>query len=306
MRLVTRSDFDGLVCAVLLEEKGIVDSYLFVHPKDIQDGKIEVDDNDILANVPYAAGCKMWFDHHASEEERLKRERAEYEGVSRKAPSAAQLVWEYYGGESTFGPQLLPLIEAVNRSDSGDLTEKEILDPEGWILLSFIMDARTGLGRFKDYRIGNYRLMEDMISYCRTKTAEEIIEIEDVRERIMRYFDQQDSFVDMIRRCSTVEDNVIVTNLKDEDRIFSGNRFIVYALHPVQNVDVRIMWGREKRNVVFACGHSILNRTSGTDIGKLMLRYGGGGHSRVGTCQVPVEEWKQTLQKIVAVMRRDG
>jgi len=306
MRLVTRSDFDGLVCAVFLEEKGLIDEYLFVHPKDVQDGKIAVSRNDILANVPLAQGCGLWFDHHSSEGERLGKRHVDFEGLSRPAPSAAQVIWEYYGGEAVFGSRFLPLLEAVNKTDSGNLTRDEILYPEGWILLSFIMDARTGLGRFKDYRISNHQLMMDMVQYCRTLEPEQIIIKEDVQERVVRYFDQQELFVEMLLDCSTVQENVVVSNLLTEDTIYSGNRFVIYALYPDQNVDVRIMWGRERQNVVFACGHSILNRSCRSDIGKLMLKHGGGGHRAVGTCQVPSATWDEHLQDIVGTLVRDG
>ncbi|MBT6611316.1 MAG: exopolyphosphatase, partial [Deltaproteobacteria bacterium] len=265
MRLLTRSDFDGLVCAVLLVEKGIVDDYTFVHPKDVQDGKIQATANDVLANIPYVPGCGLWFDHHSSEDERLKTGDLKFEGEVRAAPSAAQVIWDYYGGSNTFDKRLIPLLEATNKTDSGNLTKDEILNPEDWIILSFIMDPRTGLGRFKDYRISNHQLMMDMIQYCRTMTASEIIENYDVQERIMRYFDQQDFFTDMLKRDSEVRGNVVVTNLKEELTIYSGNRFIIYALFPEQNIDVRVMWGRDNQNIVFACGHSILNRTSKTD-----------------------------------------
>jgi nanoRNase/pAp phosphatase (c-di-AMP/oligoRNAs hydrolase) len=306
MRLVTRSDFDGLACAVLLVEKGIVDNYLFVHPKDIQDGKVEVTENDVLANIPYVPGCKMWFDHHISEDERLEMDNLKYEGLSKQAPSAAQLVWEFYGGEKGYDERFLPLLEAVNKSDSGNFTKAEILDPENWILLSFIMDARTGLGRFQDYRISNYQLMKDMIDYCRELTVEEILEIADVQERVMRYFDQQDKFVKMIKENSRVEQNIVITDLKNQKTIYSGNRFIVYALYPDQNVDIRVMWGRDQKNVVFACGHSVLNRTCKTNIGNLMLQHGGGGHQMVGTCQVPTETWEDSLASIVEEMKLNG
>ena len=306
MRLLTRSDFDGLVCAVLLVEKGIVDDYTFVHPKDVQDGKIQATANDVLANIPYVPGCGLWFDHHSSEDERLKTGDLKFEGEVRAAPSAAQVIWDYYGGSNTFDKRLIPLLEATNKTDSGNLTKDEILNPEDWIILSFIMDPRTGLGRFKDYRISNHQLMMDMILYCRTMTASEIIENYDVQERIMRYFDQQDFFTDMLKRDSEVRGNVVVTNLKEELTIYSGNRFIIYALFPEQNIDVRVMWGRDNQNIVFACGHSILNRTSKTDVGKLMLKYGGGGHQMVGTCQVPVEKGEEILEEIVAQINSDG
>ncbi|MFC1528288.1 exopolyphosphatase [Candidatus Latescibacterota bacterium] len=306
MRLLTRSDFDGLVSAVFLVEKGVVDEYKFVHPKDVQDGKVDVTSNDVLANIPYVAGCGLWFDHHASEEERLEIKKLDFEGDCRSAPSAAQVIWDYYGGEKTFGKHLLPLLESVNKSDSGDLMSFEILNPEGFILLSFVMDPRTGLGRFKDFRISNYQLMEDMIQYCRTKSVDEILEIQDVKERVDFYIEQQALFIDMLDRCCEIHENVIVTNLLNEETIYSGNRFIVYALYPEQNIEIRVMGSKDIEKVVFSCGHSIVNRSSQTDVGSLMLKYGGGGHPKVGTCQVPAENWEQILEEIVESIKKDG
>ncbi len=305
MRLLTRSDFDGLASAVLLVEKGIVDSYKFVHPKDVQDGKVEVTANDVMANIPYVSGCGLWFDHHASEEERLEIEKLDFEGDCRPAPSAAQVIWDYYDGEKTFGKHFLPLLDAVNKSDSGNLTRDEILNPQGWILLSFVMDPRTGLGRFSDYRISNYQLMKDMIQHCRTQTAGEILQVSDVQERTTRYFEQQTLFKEMLMRCCEIRGNVIMTNLINEGMIYSGNRFLVYAIYPDQNIEIRIMWGKEKQNVVLTCGHSILNRTSRTNVGQLMLEYGGGGHAKVGTCQIPVEDWERVRDEIVEHMQKD-
>ncbi len=306
MRLLTRSDFDGLVCAALLTEKGIVDDYKFVHPKDIQDKLIEVTSNDVLANIPYVQGCGLWFDHHASEDKRLEIEKLDFKGDFRPAPSAAQIVWDYYDGENSFGKHFLPLLEAVNKTDTADLTQKEILDADGWILVSFVMDPRTGLGRFKDYSISNYQLMLDMINYCRTKTVEEILEIPDVKERTKRYHEHQELYVEMLKRCCTVDGNVIITNLINEDTIYCGNRFLVYAQFAEQNIEVRVMWGKDKQNVVFTCGHSVINRTSCTDVGKLMLKYNGGGHEKVGTCQVSIANWEDDLKAIVSKMKEDG
>ncbi|MCP4751564.1 MAG: exopolyphosphatase [Proteobacteria bacterium] len=306
MRLLTRSDFDGLVCAVFLVEKGIVDEYKFVHPKDIQDGKLEVTSNDILANIPYVPGCGLWFDHHYSEEERQEIDKIDFEGACHSADSSARVIWDYYGGEKTFGDHFLPLLEAVDKSDSGKLTRDDIMNPQGWMLLSFIMDPRTGLGRFQDYRISNYQLMEEMIQYCRTKTADEIMNLQDVKERTTRYWDQQELFKKMLKEHCKIDGNIIVTNLMDVETIYSGNRFLVYGLFPEQNIEIRVMWGREKRNVVFACGHSILNRTCKTNVGKLMLEYDGGGHEKVGTCQVPTEKWETVIVKLITRMKQNG
>jgi len=306
MRLLTRSDFDGLGCAALLKEIGIIDDIKFVHPKDIQDGIIEVDSNDVLANIPYVKGCGLWFDHHSSEEER--KEFGTFEGKSDpSAPSAARVIYNYYGGEEKFDNlHLEDLLKAVDKADSGNFTVNEIIEPEGWSLLSFIMDPRTGLGRYKDYRIGNYDLMLDMIDYCRSKTAEEILEIPDVKERVNRYFEQDILFKSMIIDNSTTYKNVIVIDLRDQEEIFTGNRFLIYALYPEQNISIQIIWGIKKQNVVFTCGHSIVNRTSKTDVGSLMLKYGGGGHRKVGTCQVPTDKADQYLKEIIKKMNEDG
>lgn len=306
MRLLTRSDFDGLVCGVFLSEKKIVDEFKFIHPKDLQHDTIEVTANDVLANVPYHKNCGLWFDHHASEEERLEMETLSFEGASYYAASAAQVVWDYYGGEKTFGSHFLPLLDAVNKTDSANLTTDEIINAEGWILLGFITDPRTGLGRFSDYRISNYELMMDLITYCRTKNADEILAIPDVQERSRRYFEQQALFVDMLQRSCKIKGNVIITNLLTEETIFCGNRFLVYGIYPEQNIEIRVMWGKNQQNVTFAVGHSILNQTCKTNVGKLMLEYNGGGHERVGTCQVSPDTWEKSLEEIIDRLIKNG
>ena len=306
MRLLTRSDFDGLACAALLAEKGIIDDYKFVHPKDVQDGIVEVSKNDVLANVPYVEGCGLWFDHHASEDTRLAGETQDFEGDSRAADSAAQVIWDYYGGVESFGERFLSFLEAVNKSDSGKLSKDDILKPEGWILLSYIMDPRTGLGRFMDYKISNYQLMADMFQYIRTKSIDEILAIPDVIERVDRYFEQYELYMDMLKRCCKIDANVIITDLRKEKIIFCGNRFLVYAAYPEQNIEIRLMQTKAKEKVVFAVGKSILNRSSNTDVGELMLKHGGGGHIAVGTCQVEHDEWKSVYQDILDTCKRDG
>lgn len=304
MRLVTRSDFDGLACAVLLKEAGIIDSRLFVHPRDVQDGLIEITENDVLANVPYAEGCGLWFDHHSSEKERLELGNR-FKGASRPAPSAARVIYDYYGGAEKFG-RLQEMMAAVDKSDSGQLTLDDITNPRGWILLSFIMDPRTGLGRIRDYRISNYQLMDDLIVYCGKIPIEEILQIPDVEERVKRYFEQNELYRAMIRKHTRVDGNVIVTDLRGEDVIYSGNRFLIYSLYPEANISLWVIDGRNKQNCVYAVGHSIINRSSKTDVGSLMLKYGGGGHKVVGTCQVPNEKADSVLNELVSTMKADG
>ena len=304
MRLVTRSDFDGLACAVLLEEMGVVDDYLFVHPKDVQDGKVAVTTNDVLANVPFVPGCGLWFDHHSSEAERLQIGEVKISGLSSSAPSCARVVYDYYGGAKKFRKfDDNGMMAAVDKSDSGDFSVNEILKPEGWVLLSFVMDPRTGLGRYRDYRVSNLALMRDMIEYCRTKTIEEILAIPDVQERVVRYFAQEQLYEEMIKTNSRAEANVLIIDLRTVEEILSGNRFIEYALFPKQNVSIRIIWGWQKQNIVFTVGYSITNRTCKTDIGSLMLKYGGGGHEKVGTCQVPAAEAERVCGEMLQQFR---
>jgi nanoRNase/pAp phosphatase (c-di-AMP/oligoRNAs hydrolase) len=307
MRLVTRSDFDGLACAVLLVEAGIVDAYKFVHPKDVQDGKVRVSKNDVLANVPYVPGCGLWFDHHTSEQERLKMlDSHSFAGKSANAPSCARVIYDYYGGPVTFAKfDRTGLMNAVDRSDTAQWSLQDVTHPRGWVLLSFIMDPRTGLGRHKDYRISNYKLMENMIQYCRSMSADQILQLPDVQERVERYFQQEKAYEAMIQANSTTEGNVLVINLLKVAQILSGNRFKEYALFPDQNISLRIMWGFKKQNVVFTCGHSIVNRTSPVDVGSLMLKYGGGGHKHAGTCQVPLREWQKCRDELVAAMQAE-
>ena len=301
MRLVTRSDFDGLVCAALLHHMGLISEYKFAHPKDLQDGIVEVGKDDILTNVPYVKGCGMWFDHHSSEHER--NQGIEFVGASKIAPSCARVIWDYYGGHKKFPKKFDAMMDAVDRVDSGNLTAEEIAHPEGWILVGMIMDPRTGLGRYHDYRISNYQLMLDLILYCVEKEIEEILALPDVKERTVRYFQQQKLFEDMLKRCSTVHGNVVLIDLRGEPEIYSGNRFTVYALFPECNISMMVIWGLKQQNVVFTVGYSILNRTATVNVGSLMLKYGGGGHHMVGTCQVPTEKAETALGEILAAIK---
>ncbi|MDR2075998.1 MAG: exopolyphosphatase [Desulfovibrio sp.] len=301
MRLVTRSDFDGLACAVLLKHLGLIDDYKFAHPKDIQDGLVEVTGNDILANVPYVDGCAMWFDHHTSEYERLGN--VKFVGSSLPLPSCARVIWEYYGGRKKFSARFDDMLEGVDKVDSANLTVEDITDPKGWVLLGFIMDPRTGLGRYKDYRISNYQLMLDMIDYCSSMTVEEILRNPDVQERAARYFAQEKDFAAMIRRCATVHDNVLLVDLRREEEIFSGNRFTLYGIFPQCNVSVQVVWGLRKQNVVLTVGYSVINHSCTADVGSLMLAHGGGGHPRVGTCQVPTDRAEQEIRDVVEALR---
>src|SRR5688572_9399985 len=274
-RLVTRSDFDGLVCAVVLKELDLVDDILFVHPKDMQDGKVEIGPRDITTNLPYVEGAHLVFDHHHSETVRVGKR--DNHIIDAKAPSAARVVYDYYGGAARLPNVSTAMMVAVDKGDSAQFSREEILEPQGWDLLNFLMDARTGLGRFREFRISNYQLMMQLIDFCRNRSAEEILALPDVRERVDMYRAHAPNFKEQLLRCGTVHDNLVVLDLRNEETIWSGNRFMIYALYPQCNISIHQMWGRQKQNVVFATGKSILDRSCTTNVGELMLRYGGGG-----------------------------
>ena len=301
MRLITRSDFDGLACGCLLEALGLVDDWLFVHPKDIQDGLITATKDDIAANVPYVQGCGLWFDHHSSEEERLGKD-FKYEGASKNAPSCARVIYDYYGGDEKLG-KFAEMIKYVDKMDSADLTKDEILNPTGWVLLGFIADPRTGLGRMRNFTVSNLDLMKKLAKDTFSKPIEEILEMSDIKERIDVYFEQQQYFVEMVEKYARVEGKAVYVDLRDVETIYAGNRFLLYTIFPEQNISVWVVDGKQKLNSVITVGHSILNRTSTVDVGSLMLKYGGGGHKTVGTCQASYDDTDKVIREIVAAVK---
>ena len=297
MRLLTRSDFDGLACGALLMYMGLIDDWKFVHPKDIQDGLVEANDNDILANIPYIPGCKLWFDHHSSETERLGP-KAYFEGVSRIAPSCARVVYDYYGGDEKLG-RFAEMIRYVDKVDSADLTSEEIIDPHGWVLLGFLMDPRTGLGRFRNFTISNYDLMKELAKACMSMRIDEILNISHVKERLNVYFEQNALFKEMLQEHVVTDGHVLLADLRGVETIYTGNRFLIYTLYPEQNISVWVVDGKNKVNCAITVGYSIINRTANVDVGSMLFKYGGGGHKQVGTCQVPYEDADRIIKEIV-------
>ncbi|MBF0439558.1 MAG: exopolyphosphatase, partial [Magnetococcales bacterium] len=277
-RLVTRSDFDGLVCAVLLKELGMIDDIKFVHPKDMQDGKIEITDRDITTNLPYVEGVRLAFDHHLSETVRRGVALPANHIIHPEAPSAARVVYDYYGGAPAFPRISNDIMEAVDKGDAARFSREEILNPTGWVLMNYLMDARTGLGRFRSFRVSNYQLMMQLIDLCREMPIEEILELPDVKERVDIYFEHDALFKEQLQRCSKVYGNLVVLDLRNEETIWAGNRFMIYAIFPQCNISIHVLWGFQKQNTVFAIGKSILDRSSKTNVGMLALQYGGGGH----------------------------
>ena len=299
-RLVTRSDFDGLVCAMLLNELGIIDEIKFVHPKDVQDGKIELTENDITTNLPFDKRVGLAFDHHESE--LIRNNLEDYLGkyiIDGTARSAARVVYDYYGGEMVFTNVSQEIMDAVDKGDSADFTVDEILNPKGWVLMNFLMDARTGLGRFHDFRISNYDLMMQPITFCVDHSIDDVLQLPDVKERVDLYFEQQELFKEQLKRLVKIDDKVAVIDLRNEETIYAGNRFMVYAMWPEVELSVHVAWGFRKQNTAVMIGKSIVNRNSKFDIGELCLTYGGGGHTNAGTCQLDNDKIDAELPIIV-------
>ncbi|MFT5662525.1 MAG: nanoRNase/pAp phosphatase (c-di-AMP/oligoRNAs hydrolase) [Sulfurimonas sp.] len=303
-RLVTRSDMDGLVCAVIFKQLKMIDEIIFVHPKDMQDGTIEITSNDIITNLPYYANAHLVFDHHESEA--MRNSEADNYFIDPKAPSAARIVYEYYGGAEKLPAISVDMMEAVDKADAAQFTKEDILNPKSWELLSFLMDSRTGLGRFREFTVSNYKLMMDLIDYCIDHSIEDIMKLPDVVERVELFNKYTEDFKNQLLRCSTIHNNLIVLDLREEKIIYPGNRFMIYALNPDTNISIHVLWGFKNQNTVFATGKSIVNRSSKTNIGELMFKYGGGGHKAAGTCQIDNNKSEDVLKELIEAITNDG
>ena len=305
-RLVTRSDFDGLVCAMILKEMDLIDEIKFVHPKDVQDGKVDITSNDITTNLPFDQRVGLAFDHHESELTRLAQ--VDYKDryiIDPHAKSAARVVYDYYGGAEALPRISEELMEAVDKGDSADFTLEEILHPEGWVLMNFLMDARTGLGRFRNFRISNYDLMMELIDLCLEHPVEDILENPDVKERVELYFSEQELFTQQVKNLARVEGRVVILDLRDEETIHAGNRFMVYALYPETQISIHVAWGFRKQNTAVMIGKSIIDKRSEANIGEICLKYGGGGHRNAGTCQIDNDKVDAALPDIIAALNAD-
>lgn len=301
MRLLTRSDFDGICCAVLLKELGLMTEMVYAHPKDLQDGKIPVTKNDILANVPYVHGCGLWFDHHSSEMERNDLA-GNFDGLSEAAPSAARVISNYYGAEKF--ARFSELLEYVDKVDSAQLTRDEILNPSGWVLLGYLCDPRTGLGYHKTFTVSNLQFCLNLVEMIGNMTIDEILAHPDTRERIDLYFASTEKAKKFYQSCSWMEGPVVISDFRIAGMSPPSNRFLIYSLFPEANISIRLLDGKEGGFVSFSVGHSILKRTSRVDVGSLMLKYGGGGHKAVGTCQVAYERAEDVLHEMVDFIKK--
>ena len=302
MRLVTRSDFDGLVCAMILKEIHLVDEIKFVHPKDVQDGKIDLSENDITTNLPFDNRVGLCFDHHESELSRNSDAVGSGKWIIEgDAKSAARVVYNYYKDKYDLGRISDEIMEAVDKGDSADFTIDEVKDPKGWVLMNFLMDARTGLGRFHDFRISNYDLMMELIDYCLDHKIDDVLKLPDVQERVDMYFKQQELFRAQLEKVSRQVGRCVVVDLRDQDPIYTGNRFYIYTMFPDAYFSIHVAWGFRKQNTAVMIGKSIFKDSPDVDknIAEITLKYGGGGHKNAGTCQLDNDKVDELLPDIL-------
>ncbi|HEX2831789.1 MAG TPA: exopolyphosphatase [Thermoanaerobaculia bacterium] len=301
MRLVTRGDLDGLTSAVIITMKESIGDILLVHPQDITDQSVEIRADDILANLPYDPRCGKWFDHHLLTDSNQKPP-AQFDGRHRLAASAARLVYEYYLEKDPDDAALLRLdrlVDETDRLDAALLTPDDVENPRDYILLGYTIDSRTGLGGFEDYFVR-------LVDWLKTMSIQEVLQQPEVKERVERLRRDQKDFKTLLARNSFLLNNVVVTDLREIERLPSGNRFLVYSLFPQANVSLRVHWGPRANSVVAAVGHSIFNRTCNTSVGDLMSKYGGGGHRGAGTCVLPLDHAADAIDEILFELQANG
>lgn len=300
-KLLTRADLDGIMSATLLKKFGLIDEVQFCHPKDMQDGKIKVTDNDIITNLPYNENAHFVFDHHYYEDVRAYDRKTNHI-INPVAKSATRVIYEYFGGADKFPKEWGEMLDNVDKADSGNLTEEEIKNPKGWLMLNYLLDPRTGLGRYdSQFRLSNFEFMKYVIDIIQsTSDISEILDAPDIKARVNFYLNEQEPFIEQLKRCSTVRDKVVVVNYKDEEKIHVGNRFMIYTLFPECNISIHKIMGKDGTKTVFAVGKSVINKTSQANIAELLAEYGGGGHRNAGTCQVPHADADKVLEKIIA------
>lgn len=295
MRILTRGDADGLASSVLLTLVEEVREIRFAHPKDVQDGKVEATEEDIVVNLPYVPGCGLWFDHHISEDHKLD-DIGEFKGSFEMADSAARVIHDYYKSDKF--ADYVDMLEAIDRLDSARLTMEDVTSPQGWILLGLTLDPRSGLGpEFRKY-------FRWLVEYVKELPIAKVLQHPEVAKRCDRVLTEQEEFKKALEAHARLEGNVIVTDLRGQRDLPVGNRFLVYTMFPEGNVEVRIFDGLQG-TVVVAAGKSIFNRTCNVSCGELLGRYGGGGHAGAGTAQLAADKAEEQIQDIIGTFQKN-
>jgi hypothetical protein len=308
MRLVTRADFDGLASGALITKFEDIDSYLFVEPKFMQDGLVEVRNGDIIANLPFHPNCSLWFDHHITNAmPQFDHPIMPGKGGFRLAPSAARVVCEYYTEISKpTGPgsaerlaflnsdRIKHLLEETDKIDAGRLTREDVLSPQGYVLISMTTDGRNA---------GDEPYWLRVIALLRDETLENMFNDAEVKRRCQQILDEQEQLRRILLERTALKGNVIYADLRGIVKIPDGNRFLVFTLFPEGNIQVKVSDDSQRSNTTaISVGYNIFNPTSKVNVGELLQRYGGGGHKVVGSCRVPNDQAEQAITEIVAAV----
>ena len=259
---------------------------------------------DLLANLPYVATAHRVFDHRSPPQLRSTAHVCNHV-LDPNSPSAARLIWMHYGGNFSMPHVRESMLDAVDQSSQAKFTIEDVLHPTRWILLNFIMDSRTGLGRFRRFRISNLQLMHALVSMCRSLDVDEVLLNEDLRERTDLYKSHEGRAVDQMLEAATQHGKTLMLDLRTQEPIWAANRFLPYALFPQCSIVIRRMWGRDRRNTVFALGRSIFDRSSTVDIGALCERFGGSGHLYAGTCQIEHSMADKVMDELLQAVQDD-
>jgi hypothetical protein len=314
MRLVTRADFDGLVCGALVTKFENIDDYLFVEPKFMQDGLVEIRDGDIITNLPYHPNCTLWFDHHITNTTPdFPKPIMIGKGGFRLAPSAARVVYEYYtevgNSHQALGSSRIPaeeiiaflgserikyLLHEADRIDAGKLEKEDVLNPQGYVLISMTTDGKN---------VGDESYWLKIIDLLREKTLEETLSEPEVKKRCQRIRDEQEKLRKLLLERTTMKGNVIYCDLRGIEEIPDGNRFLIFTLFPKGNIQVKVSDDPQRQNTTaISVGYNIFKPTSNVNVGELLKNYGGGGHKVVGSSRVPNDKAEQAIKEILAAV----
>ena len=318
MRLVTRADFDGLVCGALLTKFEHIDAYLFVEPKFMQDGLVEIRAGDIIANLPYHPNCTLWFDHHVTNTTPdFAQPIVLGKGGFRLAPSAARVVYEYYkelGNQQPIGSgeerttrhanngiiafldseRIRYLLHETDRIDAGKLEPQDVLDPQGYVLISMTTDGRNA---------GDEPYWLRIIELLRDASLEEVLRDPEVSRRCQQIREEQEQLRQLLLARTVMKRNVIYVDLRGIQEIPDGNRFLIFTLFPQGNIQVKVADDKQRENTTsISVGYNIFNTTSNVNVGELLSHYGGGGHKVVGSCRVPNDQAELAIREIVAAV----
>jgi oligoribonuclease NrnB/cAMP/cGMP phosphodiesterase (DHH superfamily) len=308
MRIVTRPDFDGVVCAVLLYESLDIDKPVkWVEPNAMQNRQVEILKGDIIANLAYHENCLLWFDHHES-----NRIDVEFEGSHKIAPSAAGVVFDYFTKVKYdkqpqsiatlikgFKQDFIPLINAVDKIDSAQLSLDEVLHPEKCPY--FLISMTISSGRWEDESYWNH-----LVNLLRVDDIEQVMKDPEVKQRCDVTLRENREYKSLLRDHTIVKKHVSITDFRSLSKIPSGNRFLVFSLYPESAVNVKIRYhNKDKEKIIVSVGHSIFNNRCNVNSGSLCSQFGGGGHHGAGSCSFHHDKAEQNIAAILETLLKN-